>query len=643
MAKKNLRSSQVISTFGIGQIVNFPGDVSVIIAGLNEWEEVLENNKRLYGQGSIDLSKLIINEPRLQELLGVDYFMKPFPFKTTGTSNKSLELPCFRFPSWHYCTNVKCGAMKQIPLNLQDDKIECYENGCKSKMIPIRFVAVCSNGHLQDVPFQEWVHNGNQFDSTHKLTYISTGGSGDLGSIVLKCSCGARKSLAGLMNVQKENGIVYNSPLASLGNQNSIEFSLENPNNSNPSGCYCKGHKPWLGTEGTNSNNYCGNHLEVLIRGGSNIHYSTVTSTLFIPDFNENTNPIAATIINSIGLDTLFSYYEQDTNQVILKAVLSAQPQVLNRSISLETLLEEIDKLYKAKSTNQEEATQLTELELRKQEYQVLTKGHNAENGDLKAVIKNISNFIEADFLENYFSKIVAVEKLKETKVFTGFARINQANQVRRADLSLNNINWLPAIEVFGEGIFIEFNKDKIQEWTSQNSIFFNKLITNYEQSNSTRGPITKYSPISPEFILLHTFSHLLIKRLCFSSGYGSSSLRERIYFSNDESFKMYGILIYTSSGDAEGSLGGLVRQSGEKYLSKLIKEAIEEARWCSADPVCSVIGQKSGQGPDNVNGSACHNCCLLSETSCEVFNGLLDRASIIGTLENPSIGFFNS
>jgi hypothetical protein len=103
----------------------------------------------------------------------------------------------------------------------------------------------------------------------------------------------------------------------------------------------------------------------------------------------------------------------------------------------------------------------------------------------------------------------------------------------------------------------------------------------------------------------------------------------------------MNGILIYTSSGDSEGSLGGLVRQGKAKNLGILVKNAIADAEWCSADPVCSDIGKSSGQGPDNVNGSACHNCCILPETSCEEFNMLLDRATVIGTLDNPEIGFF--
>lgn len=140
---------------------------------------------------------------------------------------------------------------------------------------------------------------------------------------------------------------------------------------------------------------------------------------------------------------------------------------------------------------------------------------------------------------------------------------------------------------------------------------------------------------------MMHTFAHLLIKRLCYSCSYGSSSLRERIYYKSDKDNRMNGILIYTSSGDSEGSLGGLVRQGKEHFLGKLIKDAIEDAKWCSSDPVCSDIGQSSGQGPDNINGSACHNCCIVPETCCEEFNTLLDRTTLIGKLDDSSIGYF--
>ena len=117
---------------------------------------------------------------------------------------------------------------------------------------------------------------------------------------------------------------------------------------------------------------------------------------------------------------------------------------------------------------------------------------------------------------------------------------------------------------------------------------------------------------------------------------YGSSSLRERIYCEKyADRNEMHGVLIYTASGDSEGSLGGLVNQGKPNALENTIFAAIENARWCSSDPVCI---ESRGQGPDSCNLAACYNCTLLPETSCEYGNRLLDRGIVIGTLDNSSM-----
>ena len=146
---------------------------------------------------------------------------------------------------------------------------------------------------------------------------------------------------------------------------------------------------------------------------------------------------------------------------------------------------------------------------------------------------------------------------------------------------------------------------------------------------------------LRPEFVLIHTFAHLLINQLAFECGYGSSSIRERIYCEKtSNNLGMTGVLIYTASGDSEGSLGGLVRQGTKGHIEDTIRDAIKNAAWCSSDPVCI---QSLGQGPESLNLAACHNCALLPETCCECGNRLLDRGLIVGTLDNngSEIGFF--
>lgn len=80
----------------------------------------------------------------------------------------------------------------------------------------------------------------------------------------------------------------------------------------------------------------------------------------------------------------------------------------------------------------------------------------------------------------------------------------------------------------------------------------------------------------------------------------------------------MSGILIYTASGDSEGTMGGLVRQGRPDTFPTIFKRAIESAMTCSNDPVCSL---SMGQGRDSLNLSACYACTLVPETSCEEFN----------------------
>ena len=144
---------------------------------------------------------------------------------------------------------------------------------------------------------------------------------------------------------------------------------------------------------------------------------------------------------------------------------------------------------------------------------------------------------------------------------------------------------------------------------------------------------------ITPKFLMLHTLSHLLISQLSFECGYSIASLSERLYCAEESDGKnMAGIFIYTASGDAEGTLGGLVRQGRPDAFPGILRKAIANAKTCSNDPVCIM---SRGQGRDSLNLAACHACGLLPETCCEERNAFLDRGVIVGTYENPGIGFW--
>jgi hypothetical protein len=398
--------------------------------------------------------------------------------------------------------------------------------------------------------------------------------------------------------------------------------------------------------EGINNPDTCNSYLRVLIRGGSNIHYSHIQSAIYLPKTKEHINEYAQKVIDNLpgGIARLKKLYEIGKGGINLRSVLSTEAVVLDNMISEENLFNEIVSQFEAAESKEEI---YTDIDIRWEEYQYILKGRNSENSNFKAVVKKIDGYLPAeDFqIQDFFSNIVLIEKLKETRVFTGFSRITANSsdlESRKQLLSNRSVKWLPAYQVHGEGVFLEFNFDKLSEWLDRIDTKFDRLISRYHSAMSNRKPDYEDRDLNPIFIMMHTFAHLLIKRLCYNCGYGSSSLREKIYFSSETEQRMSGILIYTSSGDSEGSLGGLVRQGKEEHLAKLVRDSISDAEWCSADPVCSEVGQNSGQGPDSVNGSACHNCCLVPETSCEEFNSLLDRATVVGTFENKELGYFN-
>jgi hypothetical protein len=249
-----------------------------------------------------------------------------------------------------------------------------------------------------------------------------------------------------------------------------------------------------------------------------------------------------------------------------------------------------------------------------------------------------------------YFSRIMLINKLRETRAFAGFTRVFPENEMqleeRKAMLRLSppteEDNWLPAYIVYGEGIFLELNEELLQIWEKREDVLqrVTPLIKRYEQLEERKKARKK--PIGPRFILLHTLSHLVMNRLTFECGYSSASLRERLYVSEDTNSPMAGLLIYTAAGDSEGTMGGLVRMGKPGNLEPVIQQALMGARWCSADPVCMEMGERGGQGPESCNLAACHNCSLVPETACEEFNRLLDRAMVVGKVDDRTLGYFD-
>jgi hypothetical protein len=238
--------------------------------------------------------------------------------------------------------------------------------------------------------------------------------------------------------------------------------------------------------------------------------------------------------------------------------------------------------------------------------------------------------------LRRRLGRILLADRLREVRALSGFTRVSPDATAVPADTT-RRLKWLPAVEVFGEGIFLTLDNDALRDWEADGQV--RRRVAGMRADldrafQKDRLEALTGTELSPRFVLLHTLAHLLIRQLSFESGYTTASLRERIYARPEQD--QYGILVYTAAGDAEGTLGGLVRQGEPPRLAETLLRMTEAAAWCSADPLCA---EHSGQGFGNLNRAACHACALLPETSCEAGNTLLDRALVVGGEHVP--GYF--
>lgn len=188
------------------------------------------------------------------------------------------------------------------------------------------------------------------------------------------------------------------------------------------------------------------------------------------------------------------------------------------------------------------------------------------------------------------------MHKLRETRALAGFSRIlptdGNLTSPRLQKLALDQrIDWLPAMIVRGEGIFIEFDAARVDAWMRRVPAISDRIRALSNRYNQRRIDQSQpQRPVSPQFVLLHSFAHVVINQLAYECGYGSASLRERLYCDfSDPRNPMCGVLIYTASGDSEGSMGGLVRQAGPGLFENIVVRAIQKSGWCSSDPVCEI------------------------------------------------------
>lgn len=608
----NVRVSQSINPFGTGAMVDF-SDQTLMTSAPEYWE----------------ISTKVIHDERLEKVLGVDAFRMPLSYDDSKEGIRFV-----RFPRWYFCP--RCRRFKPIDdwetefipgKRAKSDDMRrpvCMECN-RTQLVPARIVTACEHGHIQDFPWIKWVHKRSEkpICSDKSFIKISTGVStAGLEGIKLECTkCGAKTTMAG-----------------SFGEKVFEKMGKE---------FFCEGGMPWR----DNKKEECNLYPRAVQRGASNIYFAKVESSIVIPPYSDALNVEIEECEAFKSLTDTISTTDESSREALLRLILEDYINKIASQINKNK--EAVREIVNRKLTREEIGEDSkTRSGYRKEEYKALTgeiPPESMNSRDFK--IKIISG---SDYKLRQIQKVVLVEKMREVRALTGFTRLNPPDQNLLSgddttgggksilvDIKDKKIKWYPANEVRGEGIFIEFNEKIIDSWRNKYPEVIERACRiNERQQQIIRQKGFTERVISDKFIMLHTLAHLLIRELSFECGYSSTSLRERIYCNQpDDDFTMSGILIYTASGDSEGTLGGLVRQGLPDVLPRVVSNALQKAKWCSVDPVCA---ESNGQGRESLNLAACHACTLISETSCEEFNVLLDRILLVGTLDNPKIGFLS-
>lgn len=612
MAKNSLgrlRRSQVVSTYGPGAIIDFRAGghggapVSVVAAGLDEWDNLslapgLNNDQ-------------CITEERLQKRLNVAGFRLPpvgdeVATATPGGTKQQRRLAGVRFPTWLQCPGCEllqpAAAWREEP---GDPALYCgrcsadAEDGRPVHVVPVRFILACENGHLDEFPWHAWVRHKE--GCVKKRPLKLTGQAAGLRGLVVSCTgCGARQTMDGAFSPEAMRRL----------------------------GVSCAGKRPWL--PGPDETCQSTRPPVALQRGASNLYFPAVASALTIPPWDDEFQTALGHHWNA-----LVSAASPEMVDLIIDSyvhpVWDGEP--MTPAEMKQRVRARLDLL-----------TAPDRQDIRTEEYRQLTMAAATRD---EAAEFSIRPEPVPSSLKGMVGRLVRVVRLREVRACYGFTRIHPPSgdfgtRAGLSPLSAADKKWLPAIEVRGEGVFIGLDEDAVRRWEGPDGPAAARarvVDAHWRESWKERMGEGEEPPleVTPRMMLVHGFSHALMRQLSLACGYSTSSLRERLYSDATEP-GMCGVLIYTSTADADGTLGGLVRQGTPALMEPLVIDAIRSMEWCSSDPLCMKGISSLSEGS---NLAACHSCMLAPETSCEHFNRFLDRAMLVGLPESPETGFF--
>lgn len=612
MAKNAQRLSQLVSTFGPGAMVDLPTR-SVVVAGLEEWDMRAStftpvNEPRLAQR----LETLLKERKRLDQAKRLT--LRTPPVSDGNGEPKGVAAPVF--PTWFVCERVEPSpgstAIRRRRL-VQWGEIDkgrrrfSFDDGKKSDVTPIRFVCACEKGHLQDIDWRWTIHGGQ--GCSEPMWVEEKGTSADPADTSVVCGCSKRLSLQEAFQPGR------------LGT--------------------CRGERPWLLDRDPDG---CTEKLKLLTRTATNTYFPQVLTVISLPAEDDALTKLVGEVMGELtNVDIVADLGMAKKFNPKVAASLGAYPDA--------DIFERLQGLREGATLDAAKSPKVAEFDVFASGRPEIGTNHPRAKLYAQTLPRSLWDDGSTGLDLSTIKSLVAVHRLREVSCLYGFTRFEAAPTAADGDIEDINLavhgapiareaDWLPAVEQFGEGLFIHFDEAVIAKWlTERAGPRHAQLVAGYGHWAKRFGAKAPKYPTTP-YVLLHSLSHALMAEIALDCGYPASSLKERVYaLGSTKGCDRCGILIYTASAGAQGTLGGLVATAPR--FASIMRSALERLTICSNDPVCA-DHEPDGQGGDRAtHGAACHGCLLIAETSCESRNLFLDRSLLVPTMSNAGFACF--
>ena len=501
-----------------------------------------------------------------------------------------------RFPTWSLC----------VRHNLLYRKTENDEHACprcqpldnrfdawrRSSSEAVRFVRACPSGHLDDVYWPQMISHQR---TDCRPTFLRwTGGGGAMRHINIVCpDCGGSVNL----------GDAYGRPWP------------------------CSGRYP----ERRGAYSSCGEPSRIIQRGAANLRMAELLTALTIPPHSTSLHRLMEMAAIKGALVT--------STPTTKEALVQTLTNLVNARLLKPTTVQEIQKydepdILEAVKDTVTDTGSREERHFRNQEFQALT--HAALNGapatapqtsygppQFEVVRQHVRTIATRS---GWLLRVTPVSRLRVVMVQKGYRRMDPTNTVVDVQFDDGSGSWYPGVELFGEGVFVDFVSDEETSVPSGGltghsaDAWFDAWVD--EVDRCQRDGIEPSTSLHPEFVWWHTLAHRLINALAIDSGYSSAAVRERVFvdIDDDSGDATGGVLLYTAQPGGDGTLGGLIALVPQ--FENVLDAAFRDLDSCSNDPLCGEEEYAAGKH----NGAACYSCALISETSCEHRNMHLDR-----------------